>query len=147
MSSAPERLRLRLALPDALRQHIVERAEEALPNECCGLLTGTRDAEGWRVNRLISLENVAASPIVYEADPKALLRAHREMRERGEDLVGIYHSHPSSAPVPSRTDRQQNGHGDSVAHLIAGRLGEGWNVRAWVLGDEVEEVNLTEPDA
>ena len=142
MSSAPERPRLRLTLPEALRREIVERAEAALPNECCGLLAGVRVAEGWHAGRLIPLENVAASPILYEAEPKALLLAHREMRERGEELVGVYHSHPTSPPVPSRTDRERNGHGDGVAHLIVGRGRGNWDVRAWVLGEEVEELAL-----
>jgi proteasome lid subunit RPN8/RPN11 len=41
----------------------------------------------------------------YEAAPEDLFAAQRQMRERGEQLLGIYHSHPRSAePTPSQTD-------------------------------------------
>jgi len=30
----------------------------------------------------------------YNIDPRELIRIQREGRERGEDIVGFYHSHP-----------------------------------------------------
>src|SRR5688572_31823630 len=52
------------------------------------------------------MENVAQNPqLAYEPAPENLSAAQREMRERGEQLLGIYHSHPRSAkPAPSQTD-------------------------------------------
>jgi len=52
------------------------------------------------------LRNIAADQIVsYEAAPEDLFAAQRQMRERGEELLAIYHSHPRSAePAPSETD-------------------------------------------
>jgi len=41
----------------------------------------------------------------YTIDPRDLVRAFREMDERGEEIVAIYHSHPSSPALPSPTDR------------------------------------------
>lgn len=78
-------------------------AKEAAPNECCGLLGGDEDG---RAQSIYSLRNVAADKIVsYEAAPEDLFAAQRQMRERGEILLGIYHSHPRSAePEPSKTD-------------------------------------------
>ena len=72
------------------------------PAECCGLLGG-RAGEAASV---YPLRNVARDPVVtYEAAPEELFDAQRQMRERGEGLVGIYHSHPrSSDPAPSPTD-------------------------------------------
>lgn len=37
-------------------------------------------------------------------DPHTQLTTMRLMLERGEELVGIYHSHPSSAALPSARD-------------------------------------------
>jgi proteasome lid subunit RPN8/RPN11 len=78
-------------------------AEEAAPAECCGLIGGTE--EGVAKN-IYSLRNVAADRSVsYEAAPEDLFTAQRQMRERGEELLAIYHSHPRSAdPTPSETD-------------------------------------------
>jgi len=82
---------------------ILAFAQQAAPNECCGLLGGDEDG---RAQSIYSLRNVAADKIVsYEAAPEDLFAAQRRMRERGEVLLGIYHSHPRSAePSPSQTD-------------------------------------------
>jgi proteasome lid subunit RPN8/RPN11 len=89
-----------------LREHVDEmfaHAREVSPAECCGLL-GRRQEGGAR--SVYRLRNVAADPLVgYEAAPEELFAAQRSMRERGEELLGIYHSHPrSSDPFPSETD-------------------------------------------
>lgn len=78
-------------------------AKQASPNECCGLIGGEEDG---RAKSIYPLRNVAADKTVsYEAAPEDLFTAQRQMRERGESLLGIYHSHPrSDEPEPSRTD-------------------------------------------
>ena len=78
-------------------------AREANPAECCGLIGGEDISRARSVYRL---SNVAANPLVaYEAAPEELFAAQRLMRERGEQLLGIYHSHPRSRdPLPSETD-------------------------------------------
>jgi proteasome lid subunit RPN8/RPN11 len=82
---------------------IVANAREADPTECCGLIGGTEDG---RASSLYPMRNIAADKIVsYEAAPEDLFAAQRQMRERGEELLAIYHSHPRSAePAPSETD-------------------------------------------
>jgi len=78
------------------------RARAASPEECCGLLGGR---EG-RAASAYPLRNVSPRPeVAYEAAPEELFDAQRRMRERGETLVAVYHSHPRSAePRPSATD-------------------------------------------
>ncbi len=88
------------------RAHVDEicaHAREANPAECCGLIGGQDPARARSVYRL---NNIAADPLVaYEAAPEELFAAQRLMRERGEQLLGIYHSHPRSRdPLPSETD-------------------------------------------
>jgi proteasome lid subunit RPN8/RPN11 len=77
-------------------------ARASSPEECCGLLGG----RGGRAEGVYRLRNVAGeASVAYEAAPEDLFAAQRRMRERGEELLGIYHSHPRSAdPVPSATD-------------------------------------------
>ncbi len=87
------------------REHVEEmfaHARETSPAECCGLVGGS-DEQAQAVYRL---RNVARDPLVgYEAAPEELFAAQRRMRERGQELLGIYHSHPrASDPVPSETD-------------------------------------------
>jgi proteasome lid subunit RPN8/RPN11 len=83
-------------------EEIFASAKEAVPNECCGLIGG----DGERATSLYPLRNVAANAhVAYEAAPEDLFAAQRQMRERGEELLAIYHSHPrASEPQPSETD-------------------------------------------
>jgi [CysO sulfur-carrier protein]-S-L-cysteine hydrolase len=88
-----------------LREHLDEmfaHARELSPAECCGLVGGNCE----QARAIYRLRNAARDPHVgYEAAPEELFAAQRIMRERGEELLGIYHSHPrASEPVPSETD-------------------------------------------
>lgn len=88
-----------------LREHLDEmfaHARDESPAECCGLVGGGHE----RARAIYRLRNVARNPLVgYEAAPEELFAAQRIMRERGEELFGIYHSHPrASEPFPSAMD-------------------------------------------
>jgi proteasome lid subunit RPN8/RPN11 len=82
---------------------IFAHARESDPAECCGLIGGLAKREA---KSIYPLQNIAPAPIVsYEAAPEELFAAQHLMRERGEQLLAIYHSHPRSAePSPSDTD-------------------------------------------
>ncbi|HYV00711.1 MAG TPA: M67 family metallopeptidase [Pyrinomonadaceae bacterium] len=92
-----------ITLHTSHRDQIFAYALEAIPAECCGLIGGTNDGIA---KSIYSLRNLAADKIVsYEAAPEDLFAAQRQMRDRGEELLAIYHSHPRSAePEPSETD-------------------------------------------
>ena len=90
-----------------LRAHVSEmyaHAREAEPLECCGLVGGAGDT--LRAATVYRLRNRATDPrVAYEAAPEELFAAQRSMRHRGEQLLGIYHSHPRSQdPQPSEQD-------------------------------------------
>jgi proteasome lid subunit RPN8/RPN11 len=94
----------------SLRQH----GEEAYPHECCGVLLGRFDDNAESVSEFVSKtvsriarcgNTRADSPHNrYHIDPKELIRIQREGRERGEDIVGFYHSHPDHPAQWSPTD-------------------------------------------
>src|SRR3990172_5563293 len=87
---------------DQLRRH----GEETYPNECCGVLLGKVEGATRRVISVVRCGNTRSdSPQNrYHIDPKELVRIQREARERGEDVVGFYHSHPDHPARWSRTD-------------------------------------------
>lgn len=109
-------------------EEIFAHAREALPQECCGLLGG-RDG---LVSSVYRLRNIAENPLVeYEAAPEDLFVAQREMREKGETLLGIYHSHPrQSEPIPSETDMRRAFYPDAV-YFIVGFVNEEPVLRAF----------------
>jgi proteasome lid subunit RPN8/RPN11 len=87
-------------------REMVQHAEAAYPNECCGAMLGTVDGGGKRVTVAMPLENVSTESqrARYELRPEDLLQADREARRRHLDLVGIYHSHPDCGAYFSETD-------------------------------------------
>jgi proteasome lid subunit RPN8/RPN11 len=89
-------------LPQNLFEQIISHARESAPRECCGLVGGNSTT----TQTIYPLRNVASEPLVtYEAAPEDLFAAQRTMRQRGEQLLAIYHSHPRSKdPEPSATD-------------------------------------------
>ena len=102
---------LRIEYPDyeALRAH----GEETYPNECCGVLLGKNIAgEGDsaaavnHVQQIVRAGNTRTDSAHnrYNIDPKELVRIQREGRERGEDIIGFYHSHPDHPAQWSKTD-------------------------------------------
>ncbi|HAF16514.1 MAG TPA: hypothetical protein DHU55_10585 [Blastocatellia bacterium] len=82
---------------------IFANARDAAPAECCGLISGSDDGKALNI---YPMRNAAADKIVsYEAAVEDLFAAQRQMRERNEQLLAIYHSHPrASEPAPSETD-------------------------------------------
>jgi len=107
-------LHIKLQLSRRVYDEMLAQAVSELPNECCGLLAG-RDGQ---VTHRYPLTNALGSPVRYESDPKELFAAYKDMRRQGTDQLAIYHSHPMSDPVPSRTDLEQNYHGPDMVYLI-----------------------------
>ncbi|MBV9297253.1 MAG: M67 family metallopeptidase, partial [Acidobacteriaceae bacterium] len=87
-------------------QVMVLHAERTYPNECCGAMLGRIQGGKKVVTEAVPLENVfsGGQSERYELRPEDLLAADREARERGLDLVGIFHSHPDCDAYFSRTD-------------------------------------------
>ena len=54
-----------------------------------------------------STANAAASAMVYEIDPKEMLRVDRAAQEVGADIMGVFHSHTHTDAYPSPTDVAQ----------------------------------------
>ena len=97
---------------------IVAHARDVAPFECCGLIGGSEEG---RTKSIYRLTNVAIEPqIAYEAAPEELFAAQREMRDRSERLLAIYHSHPRALdPAPSDTDVRMAYYPDATYLIVA----------------------------
>ena len=91
-------LRITQDLVDAMVAHA--RADH--PDEACGVIAGPVGSD--RPERFIPMVNAARSPTFYEFDSTDLLRLYRDMDDRDEVPVVIYHSHTATEAYPSRTD-------------------------------------------
>jgi proteasome lid subunit RPN8/RPN11 len=110
-------------------EEIFAHAREALPRECCGVLIGSGSAivEARRTRNLSEGNRTR-----FEIDPKGHIDARRDARRRGLDVVGFYHSHPQSEPIPSQTDLAEASYPD-LFHLIVRPLPEKANLRLFRL--------------
>jgi proteasome lid subunit RPN8/RPN11 len=90
---------------ESLRQH----GEETYPHECCGVLLGEMNGDARRVTSIARCGNTRTdSPQNrYHIDPRELVRVQREGGERGEEIVGFYHSHPDHPARWSPTDLEE----------------------------------------
>ncbi|MEU9251439.1 M67 family metallopeptidase [Streptomyces sp. NPDC048270] len=91
-----------LTLTQDLYDRIVAHARQDHPDEACGVVAGP--AGTGRPERFIPMLNAARSPTFYEFDSKDLLKLYRELDDRDEDPVVVYHSHTATEAYPSRTD-------------------------------------------
>ena len=91
-----------LTLPGELRAAIVAHARADHPDEACGVIAGPAGSD--RPERFIPMMNAERSPTFYRFDSLEQLRVWREMDDRDEEPVVIYHSHTATEAYPSRTD-------------------------------------------
>lgn len=88
---------------EQLRRH----GEETYPHECCGVLLGQVGDNGVKhVRAMVRCENQRFDSLHnrYSIDPRQLMGIQREARERDQDIVGFYHSHPDHPARWSQTD-------------------------------------------
>jgi proteasome lid subunit RPN8/RPN11 len=144
-------LQLTLTQIDRIRAH----AERTYPEECCGLLLGTikgehkillevRETENnWGEDELLELSSATASKRNrFSIAPKILLEVQKEARDRDLTTIGIYHSHPNHAAIPSEFDR-------AIAHqqysyiIVSVTEGRATDLRSWAI-DEADRFQSEE---
>ena len=127
-----------MTIPRAVICDMLAHAREEAPRECCGLLIGT----GATVERSVRTRNGDARPTRYLIDPEDHFTAIRVARSENRQVVGAYHSHPASAPVPSATDLAEAQSGSDFLYVIVSLVGD--DVRAYRMdGGSFERCPLT----
>ena len=125
-----------MIIPRAVLEDVLAHAREEHPRECCGLLVGLDD----RITDAIRAKNLADRADRYLIDPADHIKARRTAREQGREIVGFYHSHPTGAIYPSRTDIAEAAYPDAV-YLIVSGAGEARVFR--LIERDVREIALT----
>jgi len=133
-----------LLIPGYIFDAMISQAYSELPNECCGLLAGvislsarlqTSAPPSAQVTCRYPLINTACSPTEFLSDARGIFEAVRDMRRQNIDILAVYHSHPTSAPIPSRTDRERN-YSSEVMNFIISLQDKKPLARAWWLTDQ-----------
>jgi [CysO sulfur-carrier protein]-S-L-cysteine hydrolase len=115
---------------------MVAHAAAGLPNECCGLLAGriSEDGASGQVTVHYPLTNELRSPTVFLSDSREMFAAVKDMRQKKTEVLAVYHSHPSSMPIPSKRDLERN-YSSGVVNVIIGLVSESPDVQAWWLNE------------
>jgi proteasome lid subunit RPN8/RPN11 len=134
-----------LTLPQSLAALLLAHARAELPNEACGLLSGT--ARDGMATTFHPARNAEASPLRYNVHPEDLVRITFAIEDAGEDLVAIFHSHTRSPAVPSPTDLRAAMYPDAVyllASLADPSAAPDVALRAWRISTgDASEVRLS----
>ena len=91
-----------LTLTDKVQQAMVDHALAGLPNEACGLFSGT--AGGTTIDAFHPMANAAASREIYLLDGQEQLEVEHAVDEAGRAVLGVMHSHTHTEAYPSPTD-------------------------------------------
>ena len=114
-----------ITIPAAVIGEMLAHARKAAPRECCGLLVG----RGGSIVRSVAARNRDAKATRYLIDPEDHFAAIRGARAEGLEVIGAYHSHPSSEAVPSPTDAAEANSGSDFLYVIVSMLTD--DVRAY----------------
>ena len=112
---------------------IVAHARRDHPDEACGVVAGPLGQD--RPARLIEMENAARSMTFYEFDSMEQLRVWREMDDRDEEPVVVYHSHTATEAYPSRTDISFAGEPGAHYLLVSTRAEDSTEIRSYRIVD------------
>ena len=134
-----------LTLSGGLRAAIIAHARADHPDEACGVIAGPAGSD--RPERFIPMTNAERSPTFYRFDSMEQLRVWREMGDRDEEPVVIYHSHTATEAYPSRTDIAYASEPGAHYVLVSTRDRDEVEFRSFRIVDGVvteEEVRITE---
>ncbi len=109
---------------------VESQARQEAPNECCGLLLGTKDL----IDEAAPTRNVLAHPSRYQIDPEEHIAINRRLRGTPRSVLGVYHSHPRSEAVPSPRDLAE-AHYPEFIWLIVSLAGDRPEFRAYRIVD------------
>ena len=104
---------MNVTLSSGILDTVMNHMKSVYPQEGCGFLIG----HATTATRFLPLPNSLASEIAYEIDPALLAVAFRSLRDSGEELVAIVHSHPRGPAEPSARDRERAFYPEA-AHVI-----------------------------
>ena len=127
----------KIIITDLQKEILSKHAKKEEPNESCALLFG----EDNFVREIFITKNIAKSPISFTISNEELIRAYRIAEEKKYEVIGVFHSHPDSKPIPSDTDKRFMGINPVVWVIYSNIKNE---FRAYVLESDIIELSIQE---
>jgi proteasome lid subunit RPN8/RPN11 len=130
-----------IRLPRPLVNQLLHHAQSSPEAEVCGLV-GARDG---LPTTCYPVRNIAPEPERrYLLDPEQHVSALRAMRDKGEELFAIFHSHPAAPAEPSATDLELAAYPEALYLIVSLNTQGVLELRGFRIGADkkVEEVEL-----
>jgi proteasome lid subunit RPN8/RPN11 len=126
-------------LPLRIQEAIIAHAREGKPEEICGVIRGRRLVAG----EVYRGRNIAEERIEnYTLDPETLLLQFR-FEAQGDEMMGVYHSHPVSVAYPSATDAWWSAaYPDSIYFICSLEFDNAPVIRAFRLGQHAPDLPI-----
>jgi proteasome lid subunit RPN8/RPN11 len=135
MSEAPNAV---VHLPAAVREFMIKHAREGKPEEICGIVRG----RGLNALEAIRGRNIAEERIEnYDVDPQTLLLQFK-FEDEGDEMMGIYHSHPVSVAYPSATDAWNAHYPECIYFICSLEFDESPVIRAFRMTPHFVDVDI-----
>jgi proteasome lid subunit RPN8/RPN11 len=107
--------------------------------EICGFMIGRVEKAKATVFELKSARNILNSSVRFQIDPMEFLKVLEDAERKGMDVIGFYHSHPSS-PYPSEEDRRfMKLWPDKIWLIVSSTTGF---LKAFRIEESIEEIDL-----
>src|SRR5215212_4382520 len=118
---------------------MIADAKQSFPEECCGFFFGTENENQRIITEVLAVNNSKEGDKRrrFEISPKDYLKAEAFAEEKGLLLLGVYHSHPNSAAIPSAQDRIAAQPYFSYI-IISVFDGEFSHIRSWQLNEDLQ---------
>jgi len=135
-----------MRLDENLREEMRAMGEGAYPNEGCGIFLGRWEAGEAVVTEVRLGKNLREDRARdrYILDPLDILRAEKDARAGGLDVVGFWHTHPDHPARPSQYDAD-HAWPDYVYLIMAIHEGKLVDQNAFVLESEAPPAFRPEP--
>ena len=95
-----------ILVDESQRKKLSDHAKNSLPNESCAILLGITNGEKITLKKSVIVENADASPVEFSIKPDQLFSTYANAEKDGLEVIGIFHSHPTSRAEPSETDKK-----------------------------------------
>jgi proteasome lid subunit RPN8/RPN11 len=127
-----------IVLSESMKHAMIDHAKTALPNECCGYITGIDD----QCKTIHKMTNINPSPTYFEFDPKEQFDVVKIARKAGEVPLVVYHSHPSSPARLSKKDLELLRDPD-ITYIIVSLANNAEEVKGYrIINDVIFDVEL-----
>jgi proteasome lid subunit RPN8/RPN11 len=126
---------------------IVEYCLQQKPLEACGILAGKTTADEALVQQVYLMKNIKESPEEYLMEPEEQFSVFKDIREKGQEMIAIFHSHPHSPARPSRKDIKMAYYPETVYAIVSLENLEQIVFRGFIINDEdYQEINIVVVD-